>query len=160
MDEPFGSVDPLNRVRLQAEFRGIQRRLGKTVLFVTHDVEEAVRLADSIAVMKAGRIVQHASPRELSRTPAGPFVRDFLGSDYGLQLLGRFLLREVVALSAAPGEVPPPGRPLLNASATVKEALSLMIASGADCISVQDGERGLTGSFRLADVLRVLGAPA
>jgi osmoprotectant transport system ATP-binding protein len=157
MDEPFGSVDPLNRVRLQAEFRGIQSRLGKTVLFVTHDVEEAVRLADSIAVMKAGRIVQQASPGELSRTPAGPFVREFLGSDYGLQLLGRFRLREVAPLAAA-GETPPPGRPHLSASATVKDALSLMIASGRDCVTVEDGENGRTGGFRLADVLRVLGS--
>ena len=160
MDEPFGSVDPLTRVRLQTEFRRIQRRLGKTVLFVTHDVEEAVRLADSIAVMKAGRILQHASPGELSRSPAGPFVSDFLGSDYGLQLLGRFRLREALELSAAPAapRVAPPGTPLLNAEATVKDALSLMIASGTDRIAVQDAER--MAEFRLADVLRVLGVSA
>ena len=160
MDEPFGSVDPLTRVRLQTEFRRIQRRLGKTVLFVTHDVEEAVRLADSIAVMKAGRILQHASPGELSRSPAGPFVNDFLGSDYGLQLLGRFRLREALELSAAPAapRVAPPGTPLLSAEATVKDALSLMIASGTDRIAVRDAER--LAEFRLADVLRVLGGPA
>ena len=160
MDEPFGSVDPLTRVRLQTEFRRIQRRLGKTVLFVTHDVEEAVRLADSIAVMKAGRILQHASPGELSRSPAGPFVNDFLGSDYGLQLLGRFRLREALELSAAPAapRVAPSGTPLLSAEATVKDALSLMIASGTDRIAVRDAER--LAEFRLADVLRVLGGPA
>jgi len=160
MDEPFGSVDPLTRVRLQTEFRRIQRRLGKTVLFVTHDVEEAVRLADSIAVMKAGRILQHASPGELSRSPAGPFVNDFLGSDYGLQLLGRFRLREALELSAAPAapRVAPSGTPLLSAESTVKDALSLMIASGTDRIAVRDAER--LAEFRLADVLRVLGGPA
>jgi osmoprotectant transport system ATP-binding protein len=161
MDEPFGSVDPLTRVRLQTEFRRIQSRLGKTVLFVTHDVEEAVRLADSIAVMKAGRILQHASPGELIRSPAGPFVRDFLGSDYGLQLLGRYRLREVLRLPAAPeaaGCAPAPDSPCLDAEATAKDALALMIASGADRIAVRAGERG--AEFRLADVLRVLGGPA
>jgi osmoprotectant transport system ATP-binding protein len=170
MDEPFGSVDPLTRVRLQTEFRRIQSRLGKTVLFVTHDVEEAVRLADSIAVMKAGRILQHAPPGELIRSPAGPFVRDFLGSDYGLQLLGRFRLREALPGARAgreeadsvrreAGFAPAPGgAPCLDAEATVKDALALMIASGADRVTVQAGEQHT--EFRLADVLRVLGGPA
>jgi osmoprotectant transport system ATP-binding protein len=163
MDEPFGSVDPLTRVRLQTEFRSIQRRLGKTVLFVTHDVEEAVRLADSIAVMKAGRILQQASPGELIRSPAGPFVSDFLGSDYGLQLLGRYRLRDALPAAApasgiaaaAPAAVPAEG-PCLEAEATVKEALSRMIAAGTDRIAVRLGES--TALFRLQDVLRVLGA--
>lgn len=161
MDEPFGSVDPLNRVRLQAEFRRIQRRLAKTVLFVTHDVEEAVRLADSIAVMKAGRIVQQASPAELSRAPAGPFVREFLGSDYGLQLLGRFRLREVLPSGAAGGGAAPlpPGTPALSAEASVKEALALMIANGTDVVSVQDTKPGEGYRFGLSDVLKVLGGP-
>lgn len=162
MDEPFGSVDPLNRVRLQAEFRRIQRRLAKTVLFVTHDVEEAVRLADSIAVMKAGRIVQQASPAELSRAPAGSFVREFLGSDYGLQLLGRFRLREILPSGAAGGLAPslPPGTPSLSAEASVKEALALMIARRMDVVIVRDAELGEGHRFGLLDVLKVLGGPA
>ena len=142
MDEPFGSVDPLTRVRLQTEFRRIQSRLGKTVLFVTHDVEEAVRLADSIAVMKAGRILQHAPPGELIRSPAGPFVTR----------LPRLRLRPAAAgpLPAAGGPAgaarredglargpPPEPTPCLDAEATVKDALALMIASGVDRIAVR-----------------------
>ena len=78
MDEPFGSVDPMTRVRLQREFLAIQRRLQKTVLFVTHDVEEAIRLADRIAVMRSGRILQHAPPTRFVADASESFVSDFL----------------------------------------------------------------------------------
>jgi osmoprotectant transport system ATP-binding protein len=80
MDEPFGALDPLTRRRLQDEFREIQARLGKTVVLVTHDVAEALRLADEIAVMDAGRILQRATPRELREAPLPGFVKDFVSA--------------------------------------------------------------------------------
>ena len=80
MDEPFGSLDPLTRRRLQDEFRDLQQRLGKTVLLVTHDVPEAMRLADEIAVMDAGRILQRGLPREIRESPAPGFVAEFLAA--------------------------------------------------------------------------------
>src|SRR5262249_10341530 len=79
MDEPFAAVDPITRDALQQEFTAIHRRTGKTVVFVTHDIDEALRLATRIAVMNAGRIVQRGAPIELLETPANDFVRDFLG---------------------------------------------------------------------------------
>jgi osmoprotectant transport system ATP-binding protein len=78
MDEPFGALDPITRRRLQDEFRSLQRRLGKTVLLVTHDVREALRLADEVAVMHAGRVLQRATPSELREAPEPGFVRDFV----------------------------------------------------------------------------------
>lgn len=84
MDEPFGALDPLTRERLQVEFRRLQRTLGKTVVFVTHDVAEAALLGDRIALMRAGKIVQFATPRELWDEPADPFVGEFFGHVGGL----------------------------------------------------------------------------
>lgn len=89
MDEPFGAVDPLNRERLQGEFARIQRSLRKTVIFVTHDVDEAIRLADHIALMRDGRLQQYATPEEILDHPANKFVHDFMGADRALKRLGR-----------------------------------------------------------------------
>jgi len=80
MDEPFGALDPLTRRRLQDEFRDLQSRLGTTVVLVTHDVSEALRLAHEVAVMHAGRILQHGEPQELRDAPAPGFVRDFVSA--------------------------------------------------------------------------------
>ena len=88
MDEPFGAVDPIARDRLQGEFRRIQSELQKTVLFVTHDIDEAVRLADRIAVFsEGGRLEQYAEPAAVLGAPANEFVADFVGSDRGLRRL-------------------------------------------------------------------------
>jgi len=78
MDEPFGALDPITRASLQDEFRSLQRRLGKTVILVTHDVREAFRMADRLAVMDRGRLVQVGTPAELAARPANEFVRAFL----------------------------------------------------------------------------------
>jgi osmoprotectant transport system ATP-binding protein len=80
MDEPFGALDPLTRRRMQEEFRDLQGRLGKTVVLVTHDVPEALRLADSVAVMDAGRVLQHGPPREIREEPREGFVRDLVNA--------------------------------------------------------------------------------
>jgi osmoprotectant transport system ATP-binding protein len=96
MDEPFGAVDPLNRDRLQTEFVKIQRELKKTVIFVTHDVDEAIRLADKIALMRAGRLQQFDTPEELLDHPANKFVHDFVGADAALKRLGRVRVDSVM----------------------------------------------------------------
>jgi osmoprotectant transport system ATP-binding protein len=101
MDEPFGAVDPLTRERLQTEFARIQRELRKTVVFVTHDIDEAVRLADRIAVMRSGRLEQYATPEVLLDTPANKFVHDFVGSDRALKRLSRLKVGDVMRSPAA-----------------------------------------------------------
>ena len=93
MDEPFSAVDPVNRLRLQDEFLSIQRALKKTVVFVTHDVDEAIRLADRIAVVRSGRLVQYDTPEQILENPADPFVAAFVGADRALKRLSRFLVR-------------------------------------------------------------------
>jgi osmoprotectant transport system ATP-binding protein len=82
MDEPFGAIDPITRGRLQEEFRRLQTDLGKTVIFVTHDIDEALKLGDHIAVLKHGGVLaQFATPEDLVRSPADEFVEDFVGAD-------------------------------------------------------------------------------
>jgi osmoprotectant transport system ATP-binding protein len=87
MDEPFGAVDPVVRERLQTEFLRLQSQVRKTVLLVTHDIEEAVRLGDRIAVYGAGRIEQFDTPASVLGAPATPYVADFVGADRGLKRL-------------------------------------------------------------------------
>lgn len=89
MDEPFGAVDPLTRERLQQQFMAIQKELHKTVVLVTHDLDEAITLADRVAVMRAGELVQYDAPEELLARPKNKFVHDFVGSDRALKRLSR-----------------------------------------------------------------------
>jgi len=96
MDEPFGAVDPLNRERLQAEFGRIQRELHKTVMFVTHDIDEAIRLADRVAIMRDGRLQQYDTPENVLNRPANKFVHDFVGADRALKRLVRIKVTEVM----------------------------------------------------------------
>src|SRR5262249_21282839 len=88
MDEPFGAIDPINRERLQNEFLRLQREIRKTVLFVTHDIDEAIKMGDHIAVMREpGHVAQYATPAELLMDPADEFVEDFVGADRALKRL-------------------------------------------------------------------------
>ncbi|SDV50401.1 ABC transporter ATP-binding protein [Chitinasiproducens palmae] len=98
MDEPFGAVDPINRESIQNEFLQMQRSLGKTVLMVSHDIDEAIKLADYIAVFQNGRLVQFAEPDELLAQPANDFVADFVGHD---RTLKRLLLVNAADAAAA-----------------------------------------------------------
>jgi osmoprotectant transport system ATP-binding protein len=96
MDEPFGAIDPINRERLQNEFLRLQREIRKTVVFVTHDIDEAIKMGDRIAVMQTGgHLAQYAPPAELLMQPANPFVEDFVGSDRALKRLALQRVRDV-----------------------------------------------------------------
>ncbi len=130
MDEPFGSVDPLNRERLQQAFLGIQRALQKTVVFVTHDVQEALALADRILLMRDGRIVRSGTPRQMVTDPGDAFSRAFFGSDMALKMLGRSSVSDV----AQPGEADPAHA--IEAGAPLSEALSRMLLSGVTRLQV------------------------
>jgi osmoprotectant transport system ATP-binding protein len=96
MDEPFGAIDPINRERLQNEFLRLQAEIRKTVLFVTHDIDEAIKLGDRIAVMReGGRVQQYATPAELLMSPANEFVEDFVGADRALKRLALMRVRDI-----------------------------------------------------------------
>jgi osmoprotectant transport system ATP-binding protein len=105
MDEPFGALDPVTRAQLQDEFLRLRTRVRKTILFITHDVDEAVRLGDRIAVMRMGRIVQLAPPAEVLRRPADEFVRQFVGHDRALKLLKLARVRDLVERRVAKAAV-------------------------------------------------------
>ena len=109
MDEPFGAVDPIVRSRLQDEFLRLQQEVQKTIVFVTHDIDEAIKMGDRIAILQQGGVLaQYAPPEELLAEPASDFVADFLGAERGLK---RLALIPVSAVKAEPGPVVSPDDP-------------------------------------------------
>ena len=151
MDEPFGALDPVTRAALQREMARIHKSLGKTIVLVTHDIDEALGLASRIVLIDQGRIVQHATPLQMLSAPASGVVRDFFGrSDTGLRLLG---LRRVadhvrpVALgTVVAGE---PIRVTLN----LREALSAFVLQGLARLPVVGADGQQTGCIDLSDLL-------
>jgi osmoprotectant transport system ATP-binding protein len=120
MDEPFGAIDPINRERLQNEFLRLQRELRKTIVFVTHDIDEALKMGDRIAVMKQGGVLaQYATPAELLASPADAFVEDFVGGDRALKLLALQRVRDIDLWTAALVRA---GDPAADARARIEEA--------------------------------------
>jgi len=137
MDEPFGAVDPITRERLQMEMRRLQYQLKKTVVFVTHDIDEAVLLADKIALLKNGVLQQYDSPEVLWKQPANSFVSDFFGTDFGLRIMIR---HEIGSLDLRPVPADEAALPRLDVSATLKEALAELVDKRADAVIVtRDG---------------------
>src|SRR3954452_21021520 len=132
MDEPFAAVDPIVRARLQEQFLGIQERLQKTIVFVTHDIDEAIKMADRIAIMnKGGVIEQYAPPKELLRTPANPFVENFVGPERGLK---RLALIKVSEIDVEEG-------PVVSSDTAAEDALKVIDHHGFGWVSVvDDGE--------------------
>lgn len=146
MDEPFAALDPITREHLQNELLAIQSKLGKTILFVTHDIDEALRIADHIVLMDAGEVVQQGDPLSLLTKPNSEFVAQFLGGERrGLKLakltrIDRFVTPGVAA-----------NGPKLDHQQTVESALSAMLLAGTDQAQVYDQARYL-GALYLADV--------
>jgi osmoprotectant transport system ATP-binding protein len=136
MDEPFGAVDPIARGRLQQEFLALQERLHKTVIFVTHDVDEAVTMGDRIAVVSQGGVLQqYDSPAQVLGHPATPFVADFIGADRGLRRLA------VTPIEIADLYTPPVVRP----TATIAEARAAVAAEGTHWAAVLSDDGRLLG---------------
>jgi osmoprotectant transport system ATP-binding protein len=140
MDEPFGALDPIARTLLQTEFRQILKRVRKTVVLVTHDLDEAARLGDRIAIMRSGRIVQYDTPNVVLSHPADAFVESFVGTDRALIRLGLFTVAE--AMSA---ESPPPHAAVVSMGSTLRDALALMVAANSDMLGVVDESGALRG---------------
>src|SRR5256884_5983580 len=129
MDEPFAAVDPIVRARLQDQFLDIQRRLRKTIVFVTHDIDEAIKMADRNALLKGGGILeQYAPPEEILRAPANAFVEDFVGAERGLK---RLALIKVAEIGVEDG-------PVVDREASSEEALRVMEKFGYDWATVVD----------------------
>ena len=147
MDEPFGAIDPINRARLQDEFLRLQERLRKTVVFVTHDIDEAIKMGDRIAILReGGTLAQYDTPADLLMHPADEFVARFVGADRALKRLGLATLKEVELLDAATLQV---GDRRIPVTCTVRDALSHVLASGGAPLAVTDGEDRVTGAVTL-----------
>jgi len=149
MDEPFAAVDPVTRAALQDEMLRIQRATGKTIVFVTHDIEEALRLASVIAVMERGRLAQWGRPVEILEHPASGFVAEFVGGD-GAEL--KLLSLRSVADRLRPGEIAD-GDPL-SADASLRDALAAMAARRVDRLPVVDADGRPLGAIALTDLIR------
>lgn len=142
MDEPFGAVDPIVRANLQDELIDLQSRLRKTIVLVTHDIDEAIKLGDRVAILsEGGHLEQYDSPKEILRNPANPFVADFLGSDRGIK---RLSLIPLSAIKLDPG-------PVLSRSSTREEAAEVMARYGIGWAAIGDGT-AVEGWFLAADM--------
>ncbi|MDI6893538.1 MAG: betaine/proline/choline family ABC transporter ATP-binding protein [Bacillota bacterium] len=144
MDEPFGAIDPITRERLQNEFLDIQGKLHKTVVFVTHDINEGLKVGDTIAVMREGRLVQHTGPRDLLACPADEFVADFVGADRALKRL--HLIRVGEVMEADPGA--------LSLASGCGEAVERLRRAGRSWAYVVDDGGRLAGYASDADLER------
>jgi osmoprotectant transport system ATP-binding protein len=151
MDEPFSAVDPIVRARLQEEFLRLQASVRKTIVFVTHDVDEAVRLGDRIAILsEGGKLEQYDQPATLLAKPANEFVASFLGADRGIKLLG---------VTPIPSSLPPvpPGyesdaAPTVAHTASLREALALLLESRSAYVTVLDAAGRPSGALTAADI--------
>lgn len=146
MDEPFGALDAITRTRLQEELRRIHRQFGQTILFVTHDIEEAVRLADEIVVMRLGRIVQYGSPLEIVMHPVDDFVADLVGADDVLRRLSLIRVSDLIQ------EPPAPGGLEISLGTDARTALSRLLESGAGALTVVDEDARRIGTLDLAAI--------
>jgi osmoprotectant transport system ATP-binding protein len=148
MDEPFAALDPVSRVALQEELRGIHARSGKTIVFVTHDMDEGLRLATGMAVMNNGRLIQAGTPASILLAPADDFVRDFLGGE-GLQL--RLLDLVPVRKLMKVGKARSTGT--IAAEASLKSAVNLMLARRCSSLGVEDESGARLGEIHLNDIV-------
>lgn len=141
MDEPFAAVDPIVRKRLQDEFLALQARLGKTIVFVTHDINEAIRLGDRIAVFgEGGRLAQFAMPDELLAAPASDFVAEFLGTEPQLKRLALITAGGAESIAA----------PVIEIGASADVATAAAAQAGTDWVLIVDAQRHILGWHRLA----------
>jgi len=143
MDEPFGAIDPINRERLQNEFLRLQSEIRKTIVFVTHDIDEAIKMGDRIAILREGGILaQYGTPDEILASPADDFVARFVGADRGLK---RLSLATVGELDLITPNGLQPGGTRVTMETSVRDALSLMLSAGGRPATVVDAQGDVQG---------------
>ncbi len=132
MDEPFGAIDPINREQIQDEFLKLQEKLQKTIAFVSHDIHEAIKMGDKIALFEQGRLVQYASPAFMLTHPKNKYVADFVGADRALKVLGIILVRDV--FNPCPTNI-------MQGSATAQETLTFIEKEDINYAIVLDDDK-------------------
>jgi osmoprotectant transport system ATP-binding protein len=147
MDEPFGAIDPITRAHLQSEFLKILQGLKKTIVFVTHDIDEALRMGDRIAILRDGALVQFGTPETILAQPADAFVEAFVGTDRALKRLALVTARAASEplIGAAPVRS-------IGAEASLRDALALMFSSGVDALAVVGAGGETLGALTLARI--------
>ena len=152
MDEPFSALDPISREQLQGELQNLQREIQKTIIFVTHDMDEALKIADTIVVMRAGQVEQIGTPDELVAEPANDFVRNFIGTERieRQRVFGEKKLKEFTGLFALEwsGDAQK-----ISSGASIEEAVHELEKSQHSRLAVVDGER-VIGYVSEYDLLR------
>lgn len=155
MDEPFGALDAITRENLQQEMLRIQRQLNKTTVFVTHDIDEALKLASRIAVMDQGRIIQHDTPEAILRRPASAFVENLIGKgDRGLKLLALRTVSDLMEWHPEPRHSEP-GSDSLNESDSLRIALSMMLWTNTEKLPVLDATGAEVGIINREQLMKV-----
>lgn len=155
MDEPFGALDAITRKSLQGELLQLQQQFQKTILFVSHDIEEALRLADRILILNQGYLVQYGTPWQILTQPVSSFVEELVGTKDVLKQLSVLSVEQVMVTTASPV----PHLPKIDSHNTLREALSLLLRSGQSQLQVMDGETAV-GILDLSHMQTVWQDPA
>lgn len=153
MDEPFGALDPVIRARIQNEFLQIQQEVKKTILFVSHDIDEAIKMGDGIAIFKEGKLMQYDSPSELLAHPKNDFVREFVGKDRALKSLSLHTVKDLISermLRKLDGPEKS-NKKTISVETNLRDALSILLNQEADQLVVQSNNR-LVGAMQIDDV--------
>jgi osmoprotectant transport system ATP-binding protein len=159
MDEPFGAIDPINRAHLQDEFLRLQAQVKKTVVFVTHDIDEAIRMGDRIAILREGGVLaQYDTPQEILTHPADSFVAQFVGADRGLKRLALTTLAELELIqpNGLRADESPDGSKRVPRETSVRDALSALLTGGGGPLTVVDSDGRVEGLLTLTLVEQLL----
>ena len=150
MDEPFGAIDPIVRSRLQDEFLRLQHEIRKTVVFVTHDIDEAIKVGDRIAILRqGGRLAQYDTPQRILEQPVDEFVADFVGRDRALKALALRTLGELELAQSGEGD----GLPRLPQETNLRDALATLVAEHKEAVFVVDADGSPVGVATREDIL-------
>lgn len=144
MDEPFGAVDPIARTNLQNEFLKIQKKLKTTICFVTHDIDEALKMGDKIAIFNKGRIVQYDTPSNILSNPANDFVKDFIGEHRIIKNLSLYTIKDILgSIDTNIKDTEISKKVNIDLGCSLQNAISIMIEENVDYLSVVDGDKSL-----------------
>ncbi|SEM86393.1 ABC transporter ATP-binding protein [Terribacillus saccharophilus] len=149
MDEPFGALDPIIRTHLQEEFLQIQKELKKTILFVSHDIDEAVKMADKIALLKGGKMMQYAEPARMLNKPANSFVAEFVGQDRVLKSMSLYTVRDLANALTLKPVIESPDSQNINENLSLRVAISKILNQEADQLIVENDNGTRKGSITL-----------
>jgi osmoprotectant transport system ATP-binding protein len=155
MDEPFGALDPITRASLQDEFLRLLYELKKTIVFVTHDIDEALKMGTRIAILRAGRVVQFDRPEAILAHPADPFVEAFVGRDRALKRLSLTTVRDHAVAGAAPDNAP-----RIDGRSDLRDALSLLLDADSETAAVVSEDGAVQGVITLAAIRDALSRPS